>query len=191
MREFTFKILKLISLKCNSDIWWGKIKCPLLRLLQELNPLCINFCYFRKLYPEMPNHKLGTVIDHLLDGVYDAHNAIADVGMLQQCCCKDKSNIMYQYSFPLSDVEQQLRQDATASECMPSLDILVEEKVLGKAMAGKAAKSGLNLHHLKLAFRRQGKEDIMNLLSERDSSGCLRVTQSKNIIDKLCTYLSK
>jgi hypothetical protein len=68
--------------------------------------------------------------------------------------------------------------------------VLVDKKALGKAMAEKVAKSGLKLEHLQLAYRRQGHDGIVNLLSERDTHGCLHMTVSKAVVSKLVCFFS-
>jgi hypothetical protein len=95
---------------------------------------------------------------------------------------------IHDFTFTVDAVMQCLVRDDAADENLPSLSVLVDKNVLGEAMADKVAKSGLKLEHLQLAYLRQGRDGVANLLFERDSHGCLRVTRSKPIVSKLVNF---
>ncbi|RUA04963.1 MAG: hypothetical protein DSY43_05560 [Gammaproteobacteria bacterium] len=67
---------------------------------------------------------------------------------------------------------------------------MINQSVVSKGMAGKAAASGLTFHHLNVAFKREGPVGIESLLSETTVEGKVRVTKSKNIIAKLVSHFN-
>jgi DNA polymerase III alpha subunit (gram-positive type) len=149
--------------------------------------------YFYRLYPEIANHQLSAINNYLLKVDFNAHNASADVDILQKLCTCNQLSNMHDFTFTVDSVMQCLvhyRTDTAdaADENLLSLSVLVDNKVLGKAMAEKVAKSGLKLEHLQLAYRQQGHDGVANLLSEHDTRGCLRMTRSKEVASKLVRF---
>ena len=71
-----------------------------------------------------------------------------------------------------------------------TLNGLVDNKVLSKAMASKVAKSDLALSHLLLAHRRDPCGGISALFSEKVANG-RRVIESKKITSAVTDHLSK
>ena len=67
---------------------------------------------------------------------------------------------------------------------------LVDAKVLSETMAKKVAGTGLNLSHLKLAYRRNELSGIRNLFTEKFDKKA-RVTAQKRIIDNVNVHLAK
>lgn len=58
---------------------------------------------------------------------------------------------------------------------------LLDQKVISNLMGNKIAGSGVSLPHLQLAFQRNGREALRDVLSEM-IDGNVRVTKSKKII---------
>ena len=63
-------------------------------------------------------------------------------------------------------------------------------KSISKANAHKIAFSGLSFVHIKLAFQRNGRQGVEDVLTE-NYQGKARVTLSRKILDSLCDFLEK
>ena len=59
---------------------------------------------------------------------------------------------------------------------------------LSVSMSEKIAKSGLSYRDLELAFKRKGSDGIHLLLTEKDTNGKFRVTNSSKVEKKLCEF---
>ena len=58
-------------------------------------------------------------------------------------------------------------------------------------MLKKIAHSGLNYHHLQLAFQRGGAEGgIENILGEKNDDGLVRATRTKSVIAKIVDHVN-
>lgn len=72
---------------------------------------------------------------------------------------------------------------------MPSLQRLVNEKVLSTGMARKVAGSDLNLKCITLAYSRGGVEGVRQVFSEACGKG-VRVTKSAKVIESVCKFIA-
>ena len=66
---------------------------------------------------------------------------------------------------------------------------LVERKIVSKALAKKAAASGLCFKHLCLAVQRNGIDGLRSLFSQRNKRGDIRVTSSNRIIQRVYDFI--
>ena len=70
------------------------------------------------------------------------------------------------------------------------MSTLVGTKSISKGNAHKIAFSGLSFVHIKLAFQRNGRQGVEDVLTE-NYQGKARVTRSRKILDSLCDFLEK
>lgn len=93
------------------------------------------------------------------------------------------------HSFPPTAVQNQVRITTEKENYLISLHFLVRKGVLKMGLAGKVARSGLNLGHLKKIFERDGEDDLPNTFSCNNCEGQPHVTNTKKklveIIQKL------
>lgn len=68
-----------------------------------------------------------------------------------------------------------------------SLSPLTDSKAVSKGMCHTIAYSGLAFEHLKLAFNRNGRQGVMDVLTE-EVNGKARVTRSKKVVDSISDY---
>ena len=103
-----------------------------------------------------------------LDTTCTAHNALADVHMLQKLSSKFVSkDCILKHSFTLSWLEEYYDFLEKNRENLSSLQPLIQAKVITKGMAEKVAASGLAIANLQLAFQRGAADGISNVLMER------------------------
>lgn len=147
---------------------------PILRnLLQEFN-LLSSFCKLiygcidtlkiaKREIPkaDVPNYKQQTLVQKFLDIVYDAHNSEEDVRSLYQlfnlklkqtCCAKD----LFPFNY-LANIE--------------SFSAVIIGKVISKDTARKLSCTGLSLHHVQLAYKRNNEDGIKSIMQEHGFKG--------------------
>ena len=139
----------------------------------------------RRVYPkaEVGNYRQENLVKKLLGQTYSAHNALADVEILQKLFCdKLKGHCKSDDVFTLSYYS-----------CRSSLDPLVQLKVISFATMKKLITNSLDLSKLILIHSCDQETGIRNVFSETqlhaDSKKC-RISKSKNVIDKVVQYLS-
>ena len=100
-----------------------------------------------------------TIVSALLMGnVFYLHNATEDVLALRLVCQASTAfESLVKYTFSLQSVCDMLHREMLESENLPSLQPLVTAKILPRATAIRAAKSGLRMEHLLLAFHRKSE----------------------------------
>ena len=110
---------------------------------------------------------------------YDAYNALGDVLALQELFRKAGFSLVHvqPHSFSVDFAYQTLIKIEIPNSNYESLKLLP----ISAGMTKKMAKSGLNIQHLKLAFRRGGVDGVCNVMSE-ENNGKVRVTKSKKIL---------
>ena len=161
--------------------------------LEEYRKVVTGFCdtlhVFRELYPGRQSCTQESLASDLLDTTYTAHNALADVNMLQKLASKFISNddCILKHSFTLSWLEEYYDFLDKKRENLGSLQPLIQAKVITKGMAEKVASSGLTIAHLQLAFQRGAADGISNVLMER-FQGKPRVTRNKRVIANICNF---
>lgn len=147
---------------------------------------------FRNLYSDFHHHNLEFLsATILLHSPNDAHNAIDDVQNLSDLldAADVTCHLLQQYSFGLDYTLTQCNIAQNRADNMPSLEILVKEKVISKCMARKMAGSGINFQHLLIVYKRHGEDGIISLLSEKIQKKT-RVTASKKVLNKLANWFT-
>lgn len=169
------------------------IKC---NLTSSISEFVVGFCdtlpLFRFKYPELPNHKQETLAHFLLKENYDAHNASADVYILHKLIVESKTTNteLLQHSFSLDHAFHKVKVKELCKKNFPSLQPLVDKKILSTQMANKIASSGLKLCHLKLAFLRNKENGIHHLFSDMNGKSP-RVTKSKCVCQRISSFFEK
>ena len=124
----------------------------------------------------------------LLQATYSAHNALSDVRMLQDLCNKFlKAKVVEKHSFSFSWLQEYIQFLNQKRQNLKTLQPLINAKAISKGIAEQAARSGVSLAHLVLAFKRGGVEGLSNVLKEK-FNGKARVTGKREIIQQMCTY---
>ncbi|KAL9958595.1 hypothetical protein ACROYT_G035629 [Oculina patagonica] len=143
---------------------------------------------FRELFPERKSHSQPNLAKDLLSTNYNAHNALADVQVLQQLTTDFLSTkMLVKHSLTVSWVRENNIFLCKKRQNLQTFEQLIHEKVLSTKMAEKAASSGLNFHHLQLSFQRNGIDGVLNVLKEK-FDGKPRVTTHNRILSKTRSF---
>lgn len=137
----------------------------------------------KRIYPkaEFGNYRQENLVQKLLGETYCAHNAEADVEVLQRLFLeKLKVNCNGEDLFRLSYYS-----------CKASLEPLVKMKVISSVTMRKLVGLSLNLAKLKVIHKRDPNNGIRNVFSDpiANSKRC-KVSKSKAVIEKVVQYLS-
>ncbi|XP_070573930.1 uncharacterized protein [Ptychodera flava] len=105
---------------------------------------------FRSLYPDRASYSQESLVNDYVGQDYEAHNAVADVFMLQKLLkvCQVSLSMMIEKSFTSHWMIQYLTFKNQQSTNYKTLITLVNNKVLSESMAKRVAGSGLNYSHL-------------------------------------------
>ncbi len=117
-----------------------------------------------------------------MDKTYNAHNAIDDVSVLYDLWLKIKPQILKKVG---SNIMTHIGYYEDWKLLESTFQELIEKEAISKAMATKAAKSGLCVGHLKKAIERDSLDGLTALLSLKRSTGKARVTATKYIIKRI------
>ena len=130
------------------------------------------------------------VVHHqtIVKSVYNAHDASVDVLALEAVLKKAAVSID-DHTASYSSAVDRVKSDCATALRRQSLEPLVLDKALTSTMASRAAASGLNYHHLKLAFARDLSEGI-EVFGEKVGK-TRRVTASKRIVASVSAYYQK
>ena len=164
-----------------------------LQLTTDFQEKCLGFVdtlpLLKKLYPDRKSYKQETLVTDLLGTEYQAHGALADVMALQvliDVCRVSKLEIGLS-SFSCQYMRKTLESSDKTKEHMSSL-VVIRKSVLSEGMKKTMASSGLNLDHLKLAYRRGGIKGLRGVPSEK-FKGKPRVTSNKRILKSVSDYV--
>ena len=93
----------------------------------------------------MPSYKQEELYARLIGGTYDAHNALEDVKALEKLINKidPSSEEKRKHTFSVQYVLNVQENNRNAAVNLLGWKVLIEEKVISKNIAQKAAKSGL------------------------------------------------
>ena len=136
-----------------------------------------------------PPYKQEKLYERLIGGIYDAHNALADVKALERMIDKISplSEEKRKHTFNVQYVQAVQEYNKNAAINLVAWNILIEKGIITKRIAEKAAKSGLRPEHLEFSFESGGEYAIYNVLSQFTAAGC-RVTKDKEISKQLSDY---
>lgn len=145
--------------------------------------------------PEEKSYSQVSLVSNIMGESYDAHDALEDVSSLQklvkhldpkfETAAIAKSTFSPEYSLSSHAYSKQVGNN------LPSLQNLIERKIISKSIARSIAGSGLCYKHLVLAFKRNGRNGIRDIFSERCEHNHVRVTKSNKIIDTVSDFFSK
>ncbi len=121
----------------------------------------------RSAFPGLHSYKQESLVKHILQKSYDAHNAVADVSALVELLEKvpefeQKLNIISKDSVSL-----RLKLLANENRYLGSYIHLTQRKIMSKIAAKTLAGSGLTADHVKLSFTRNGIDGLNALLKSR------------------------
>ncbi|XP_078318477.1 uncharacterized protein LOC111118926 isoform X5 [Crassostrea virginica] len=136
---------------------------------------------------------LETLVRNVLGLTYDAHDAVEDCKYLKKLVehssiCIDAYYL--NYTFTVSYIMSIMKQMETKKSNKNSLSPLITGKVVSKSMLDKISSSGLSMHHLHLAYQRNGFDGIYTLFTTC-FQGKVRVTKQKNIITNVANFLQE
>ena len=138
--------------------------------------------------PEESSHSLPHLHKTIIKSGYHAHDASADVLALE-AVFKEAAVSIDDPTASFSSAVDRAKSDPATALRRQSLEPLVQDKALTSTMASRAAASGLNYHHLKLAFARDPSEEIEQVFGEVGKTR--RVTASKRIVVSVSAYYQK
>ena len=154
------------------------------KLTEVVNGFLDTRLLFKLVYPDLHSYSQQSLSETLLNMSYNAHDATEDVIMLQTLVSKVEfcnenhkcSTFTSQYALDIFLYQKLVNKN------LPSLQCLVDQKVISLGMAKKVAGSGLNFSSLNLASKRN-EDGIYALFTEKSSHGkSVRVTNSKKIL---------
>ena len=162
--------------------------------LQDLLCSCIEsfvdtLPLFRNLSPDKHSHSQEKLYEDIACKTYVAHNLMEDVIALSAILKKVNvtKTMLQPYSFLLSWVEQYTRFLSDKKLNLVTLQHLLTCGVISKGISEKIAKSGLLYQHLRLAYERNGEDEIQAFFSER-FNGIVRITKCKKIISSVAQH---
>ncbi|XP_061195042.1 uncharacterized protein LOC133203237 [Saccostrea echinata] len=144
---------------------------------------------FRISHPNLSSYSQQNLAESLLACSYEAHNALEDILVLQKLLelvnlSDDKHKCAtFSFDYAMNVLSYQKEVDKN----FPSLQILVQKKVLSVCMAKRIAGSGLDFDSLKLAYSRD-QIGIHALFTEVCSNSSVRVTKSNKIIEAVSSF---
>ena len=135
---------------------------------------------FKKVYPDMTNYKQETLVKNILGESYDAHNAMADISALQVLCNHTNvtDNLFLSHGFSTLWLLEKDNNEHNNQYNLDSLAPAINTKAISIATAKRIAYSGLNLSHLKLAYKRGGYDGLKGVFCE-NVNGSPRVSKVK------------
>ncbi|XP_044163044.1 uncharacterized protein LOC122947649 [Acropora millepora] len=150
---------------------------------QEFVPgFCDTLPAFKEVLPNRKSYSQENLAKHLLQATYSAHNALSDVRMLQELCNNFLNiKVVEKHGFSFFWLRKYIQFLNQKRRNLQTLQPLINAKAISKGIAEKAARSGLSLAHLVLAFKRGGYEGLTNVLKEK-FNGKARVTKKREII---------
>lgn len=164
--------------------------CSLLsKFSSKVNGFLDTKLLFRISHPNLTSYSQQSLVARLLGCTYGAHDALEDILALQKLVDKvDLSDGKYKNAtFSICYALNALLYQKEVDKNFPSLQILVEKKVLSLCMAKKIAGSALNFDSLKLAHSRDNN-GIRVLFTAVCSNGSVRVTKSNKVIEAVSSF---
>lgn len=151
---------------------------------------------FRTGMPGLKSYSQPNLVKHVTGSSdYNAHDALADVLSLQTLVLESKLNVFdsaYENAtFSTEYVKEMHRYSKRVRANLPSLQPLIDRKILSESMARKVAGSGLNCSCLALAYRRNGVDGIRKVFGEKCGMKGVRVTKSSKIVSTVGDYFSQ
>ncbi|XP_025113094.1 uncharacterized protein LOC112575437 [Pomacea canaliculata] len=146
---------------------------------------------FKAVCPGLDSYKQSALYDHFFRESYAAHEAMSDVRALKRlldlrCVTRDAICL---HSFGLDYVHQVVRRRRETYRNLQSWKPMIKARSVSLNMAKRAAKSGLRVHHLRLAYRRHGLTGVYLVLQQRTADGTARVTCTPKFLEQISSYI--
>ncbi|CAC5380039.1 unnamed protein product [Mytilus coruscus] len=132
---------------------------------------------FKLVSPGLSSYSQSFLVDKLLGQQYESHNAVYDTKLLFNLVTEKGNVSQYISDLAFSPSYPQLYQMQLAN--LKTFEKLVQSKCLSKAMALKTARSNLRCQHFKLIVQRNDMAGLKALMTEKSSTGVVRVTSNK------------
>ncbi|XP_052084970.1 uncharacterized protein LOC127722154 [Mytilus californianus] len=142
---------------------------------------------FKLVSPGLSSYSQSFLVDKLLGQQYESHNAVYDTKLLFNLVTEKGNVSQFISELAFSPSYPQLYQIQLAN--LKTFEKLVQSKCLSKAMALKTARSNLRFQHFQLAVQRNDMAGLKALMTEKSSTGVVRVTSNKKIIQRVYEYL--
>lgn len=151
--------------------------------------LCDTLQLFKAAHPGLKSYSQVNLYQHFLEEEYAAHDALQDVVALNRLINHVNPNpeMKQKLTYPFKSFIKRLNFNEEAKIKILSLSPLTDLKAVSKGMCHTIAYSGLAFEHLKLAFNRNGRQGVMDVLTE-EVNGKARVTRSKKVVDSISDY---
>ena len=142
---------------------------------------------FKVVLPEQKSHKLGTLVENVMEKRFEAHDAMEDARALQELC-KAVADVetVRQHSFHIAYTQRQL----SIRVKIASLRGMIKDGAVTEYMARKIANSGLAQSHLVRQFNTGGDKGVVQLL-KATCNGKPRVTTNERVLRSIVAYLKE
>lgn len=146
---------------------------------------------FKLMKPGLPSYQQEFLCKTVANTEYDAHDARCDVNalsvLLDNLSFSFESNNTKVSSLTFNSARSSYDYFKRRGINLPSLQPLIDQKIISVGIGRKIAERGLNYDHLHLAFKMNPMEGIPNLCKGQ-RGGLVRVTKNKKIIDKIVDF---
>ena len=143
---------------------------------------------FRTILPGRKSYKQEVLVADLLSKSYAAHDALADVKVLQELMVYVDPSIdkISPHTFDIDFVKNSLQHLSMKTSNVTTLTPF--KGLISKGMVEKMAASGLQFKHIKLAYDRKQHQGVHDILAEKLPSGKTRVTNYEKIISNVVSF---
>ena len=149
---------------------------------------------FKATHPSIKKYSQKALFESIVGTDYNAHDAMADVEALKclvETAGADKELVL-KHTASINYVLECFKHCVEAQRNLPSLQVLLNAKVVSKNMARVIAGSGLQLKHLRHAYQRNGRAGVVGVLQEKQDGGVkVRVTRSGKVADSIVDYFAR
>ncbi|XP_033734850.1 uncharacterized protein LOC117323633 [Pecten maximus] len=148
---------------------------------------------FRIIHPSQKSYTQESLVESLLGEKYRAHDALQDVVALQKLVrsVDIDQEARLKASFSVEDVMDSYTYSLQVKENLPSLETMVNKKVISTNVAKSIAGSGLSYNHLQTEHSNKGREGIESVFTATKGGDRVCVTRSRKIIDSVSDFLSE
>lgn len=155
----------------------------------KVRGICDTLQVFKASSAGLKSYSQVNLYRHFLEEDYVAHDSLHDVIALNSLInhINPDLEIKQKLTYSLETLIKRLTFNEEAKINLSSLSPLTDSKAVSKGMCHTIAYSGLSFEHLKLAFYRNGRQGVMDVLTE-EVNGKARVTRSKKIVDSISDY---
>ena len=129
--------------------------------------------YSKRLYQGKKSYSQKALADEIIGEDHEAHNSLADATTLRAMICKMKipNDLLLRHSFTGKWLSEYLSYLQNRNARLPTFNLLLKAKVISKTTAEKMAGSGLIYNHLKVAFKRKGKDGVLKVCQKEIMPG--------------------